>query len=567
MKVYYQTGSSWNRPPSRPKSEQNILTLSYNNWDDFGSKTTLNAALFFEGEKLLEFSLKTLLSDSNFTAQHLNEKVSNGWDGFFPIPGSDYISVPSDIDLYSALIGKIGIKSTIKVMESIRDAGYLKNIKQDKKAIKLIEKDEFKNSLLREAGARKSYSDGWLIFDHGRNSAIENFSLNLEKRNGSSQRVSFEFNSKLLPYDINVLIGPNGVGKSHCLKSLVEYWLGVDKGSKKELDKTGHEPFDETPNISRLILVSYSPFEEYTLDLSDANLLDKTAYKYFGFRQNIERDGESRIGISRNLPASDSAHSLLKAFADDEKFSFMPNWIGKVNIINSVLQAAIGYDELALTLTDEVDNDDPFLPDCFRTINDSDYLIVNRENYDALEFFDFSNSINYQAGVTFLKNGTPVELSSGQRLFCYIVINVAGEIKRDSLVIIDEPELFLHPTLEIEFISLLKKVLSAFSSKAILATHSLAIAREIPTRCVHVFRELEDGLDVVNPPFETFGGDMQRISTYVFGDDSISKPFDEWLEIKLTEYGSASSLISALGREINEEIIIKLLNSEIGSGR
>ena len=70
------------------------------------------------------------------------------------------------------------------------------------------------------------------------------------------------------------------------------------------------------------------------------------------------------------------------------------------------------------------------------------------------------------SGVIFIKDNEVVKLSSGQRLFFYIVINLVGEIKKDSLIVIDEPELFLHPNLEIVFISLLKKVLEACELKS-----------------------------------------------------------------------------------------------------
>ena len=61
-----------------------------------------------------------------------------------------------------------------------------------------------------------------------------------------------------------------------------------------------------------------------------------------------------------------------------------------------------------------------------------------------------------------------------------------------------------------------------------------------------------------NPPFETFGGDIQRISSYVFGDKSISKPYENWIKEKLGEYKTADKLISALGQNINEEMIVQI---------
>lgn len=157
-----------------------------------------------------------------------------------------------------------------------------------------------------------------------------------------------------------------------------------------------------------------------------------------------------------------------------------------------------------------------------------------------------------------------INLSSGQKIFTYIVLNILGEIKKESLILIDEPELFLHPTLEIEFIGLLKAILKPFNSKAILATHSLSIVREIPSKCVHIYRENKDwGLEIDNPPFQTFGADMQRISTYVFGDKSITKPFEEWLEAYFQkDDADAEYLIGHLKGYINEEMIMDILRLE-----
>jgi len=139
-----------------------------------------------------------------------------------------------------------------------------------------------------------------------------------------------------------------------------------------------------------------------------------------------------------------------------------------------------------------------------------------------------------------------------------MVTNILGSMRRNSLILIDEPELFLHPTLEIAFLKMLKEILANFSSKALIATHSLVTVRELPRRCVHVFERNEQGLFINYPPFETFGGDIQRISSYVFGDKSVSKPFESWLEIKLKEYGTAENLIEALGENINEEMLIQI---------
>lgn len=564
MKVFYQKGSNWRSTPPILPSENTMLSLSFNNWDDYGIGTTLNAVLYVNGSNFFEFALKVLIENDTCSPKKLNELCESGWDGYFPIPNFNYVSVPSDIDFYSVLISTIGMNEAKNVLNITRDAGYLKNILNNQEAISLINHNDFSTSLLREAGGRKAYEDGWRMFSD-KSSSIQDFTINTIRKDGLIEPINFKFNSELLPYDINVLIGENGVGKSHTLKSLVEYWLGVGKGSKNELNKNGHQPFNYYPNISKLILISYSPFEEFTIDLSETDLKDKDAYRYFGFRRIIEgEDGSQRIGISRNLPASDSVSSIIKSIHDDIKFNRLINWTNKLETILSVLKSAIDFDFIAFEIIEHIDffeKADHFSE--FIIGEDKKYLKIDHNVIEEIDDWNINlkDVIKFESGAIFIKNNKKIEISSGQRLFCYIVVNVVGQIKKDSLVVIDEPELFLHPALEIEFIEMLKKVLKAFTSKAILATHSLAITREVPAKCVHVYRKQNDTIEVEHPPFETFGGDMQRISSYVFGDNSITKPFDNWIKEQLETHASPQDIIDKLGNEINEEILIKLINS------
>jgi len=252
---------------------------------------------------------------------------------------------------------------------------------------------------------------------------------------------------------------------------------------------------------------------------------------------------------------------------EDEQFSFLPSWVNKFASANSVLSEAIEFNSMALVLKNNSPEAIKRLfgwssnsQDHITTTVDATYLKINEKSIDQLKLENLHECISLTDGVIFLRDDTPITLSSGQRLFSYMVINVLGALKNNSLVVVDEPELFLHPNLEITFISLLKNVLKKFKSKCILATHSLVATREVPSNCVHVFRKTEDSRQVVRPPFETFGGDIQRISSYVFGDKSISKPHTTWIEQELVTHGSADALIEALGNEINEELLMKIKN-------
>ncbi|USP08167.1 ATP-binding protein [Aeromonas dhakensis] len=551
MKIIYTPNIKSYLSPPTILDQGDCLSLSGNNWDDYTFKTTLNAKLIFDGKVLdFIFNLKILIEDSKDTTKTLNDLCASGWDGHFPIPNKNYLSLPSDIDFYQTLFSKLGADGSKNVLYKLNDASLL-SITPIHPSFALSFEDGFKLSLLRESGAHKAYLDGWETI-HGKSTEIKNFTLFLHTRTGQQKEIPFQFESSLLPYDINVLIGPNGIGKSHTLKSLVSGWL-QSEDHKSELF------FNKRPNFGRLILISYSPFEEFNLTLDDPNLLDKTPYKYFGFRYNssIGKNKDITIGINRDLPALDSSNSLISSVYDDHKNSYIKERVKKLDAAEGVLKPAIGYDYLGLELS--LEPEENTLERKLATINNKLYLKIDNELPSLIDQHQLKSISNLIEGVKFIKDDEIIELSSGQRLFTYIVINVLGSIRENSLIVIDEPELFLHPTLEIEFISLLKAILKPFRSKAILATHSLAVVREVPSKCVHIFKETNKKLDIVPPPFETFGASVQRISSYVFGDSSVTKPFDDWLSDLVKKEPNIDTLISSLGDEVNEQLIMKLL--------
>jgi hypothetical protein len=51
---------------------------------------------------------------------------------------------------------------------------------------------------------------------------------------------------------------------------------------------------------------------------------------------------------------------------------------------------------------------------------------------------------------------------------------------------------------------------------------------------------------------------MQRISSYVFGDKAVSKPFEQWLQGQLKTLGTSAALIERLEGDVNEELLIQI---------
>lgn len=554
-------------------SRKDGIVLLYNNWDDYGNRTTFPTLCVIGGKEVELGPVKIMFAGHPYSHPFLVERRANGWNGRFPIKDADYVSVTASTVFYEQLIGVAGSEVAQEVAEKLRDASYLVRNLADDRATKLIADPAFDASLLRERGAQQAFSNNWHILA-GRRTALVDIGFRYRDVDGVLRDMTLPFESNtLLPRDINVVIGPNGVGKSQLLRQMVDSWL--DDG-----DTAADEPgFTTPPGASQLVVVSYSPFELFPVDATDAERADRQDlgfYRYFGLRGRAggtKTNTSQPVRLSRTIPKVNAAGSLIDALSHDQRFGRIREWSAKIETMESVMGSAIDFEFAALELKDDADTEAMTTGRFGRNgtiieVEDGDlvrrYVRISADRVDRLVPEAIRSGVKLIEGVSFFKDGEPVGLSSGQRLFSYIVINILGAIRQNSLILVDEPELFLHPTLEIRFVGMLKEILAAYTSKALLATHSVVTVRETPADCVHVVSRGKDGIHISNPPFETFGGDVQRITSYVFEDKRVDKPHEAWLRAELKKFGTAQALIEALGDDVNEELIVQITAMEAG---
>lgn len=117
--------------------------------------------------------------------------------------------------------------------------------------------------------------------------------------------------------------------------------------------------------------------------------------------------------------------------------------------------------------------------------------------------------------------GRKVEiLSSGQLHILSLVTYICANIHYRSLLIIDEPEVHLHPHIMMEFILMLSGLLTLFKSYAIIATHSPLIVREMVGTNVFLMQKMQDEIPQIAPvAFETLGEDVTVLYRNLFGYD------------------------------------------------
>jgi len=539
-----------------------VIELTSDTWDDYGHRTTLAASLIQASGAQPLGRIKLLIRDEVATAAALNRLISEGWDGFFPLPNADYVSIPTGIAFYEELGARLGGEEVLAAAMLLRDGSLMTRLIVDEAAIAMTQLQPFGFSLLRERGAQRAFNEGWKLFNH-QGFEAKDVTFRFQDRHGELQKLDLIFSPSLLPHDINVLVGPNGSGKSQLLRQLVDHWLQV--GNLPE--QVG---FSSPSDFSQIVAVSYSPFEQMRVDTAGLQLVDHDIYRYFGLRG---RPSGKRIEPTLSLDHAKraAARGLIACAIDDQRFAAIEAWSHKLHTLHAVLSEAIEFDyaaiEVPATMASRTFQQTEFADDVmvrWETREDGDVkshrgVRIDPNTLSDLNCGAITRHVDETAGVWLFKDGEPLLLSSGQQLFAYIVINLLGSIRRNSLVIIDEPELFLHPTLEIALVGMLKSILEAYFCKALIATHSLVVVREVPRECVHVLEVTKEGLFIKHPPFQTLGGDIQRISSYVFGDRSVTKPFERWIDENAEAVGGRQELLAQLApQDLNEELILEL---------
>lgn len=98
-----------------------------------------------------------------------------------------------------------------------------------------------------------------------------------------------------------------------------------------------------------------------------------------------------------------------------------------------------------------------------------------QNDYVKLQYL---KNLRYIKNVTLsiYKDGLPYsfdDTSSGEKHILYTILNIANHIQHDSLVLIDEPEISLHPNWQMLYIGFIKKIFKEYAScHFVIASHS-----------------------------------------------------------------------------------------------
>lgn len=306
------------------------------------------------------------------------------------------------------------------------------------------------------------------------------------------------------PTNIHVIIGRNGVGKTHLLNSMMDSLLEPDT-SKYGKFHAGIISASEQL-FSNLVWVTFSAFDESEPLPDRAGSQGRIQYSYIGLKRP-KKAGESNQG-------SKSTIILTNEFAK--------------SVIACRAQTRIVRWARALRMLET----DPIF-------KDSEIASIAAEGSDE--------NVEQLARETFKK------LSSGHKIVLLTITRLVETVEERTLILMDEPEGHLHPPLLSAFIRALSDLLINRNGVAVIATHSPVVLQEVPRKCVWKLRRSGKQLTAERLEIESFGENVGSLTREVFGLEVTHSGFHEIINQAIERNNDFDSIFTEFNGELGME--------------
>lgn len=483
IKFYFKKSYNHKYRPQLPEGTSTpCVLMEHDSWNDY-HYNSLYRVTFFEGnEKFIELGHIKLLDcnakvwedkDHNVSGYSIVESLEGE---LIKLDKKRYYTLGVSVDYYHRL--KTFLPTHYKeILEGLNDIPY-KNIKPSffiehpSKGVNWI----FINSLMRDSEAQKILAEGSAIFSK-KKSEILNKNLDFEfffNLAQNKERVIIPFNFKKDELGLNRINVIIGKNGTGKTQTLSKFALAyTDKIRGNQMNTLIHP----RPPFGRILAISYSLFDDF--EKPNPNVPSKS-YIYLGCKDYLKKNSSQETYFEKN----------------------------RYNQIKESLKSIKEYD---------------------RELDWKKFLeeFISSEDIEKISKDLFSEEVSIK---------TIKKFSSGESIFFTLITNILGNIREESLLLIDELETHLHPDGIAMFIRIIYKILQKYDSYAIIATHSPIVLQQIPSKYIKIYREFEGKTIIESLTKETFGEDLDTITSDVFGierrNENSEKFFEEFLKGK-----------------------------------
>ena len=484
------------RPPADAKGQAFLLT---DNWDDWFRFSTMYQLVFVDNSSVPHHIGNVKIGQMDMEEGQRRARIPQSFGAL----GKDFFSVGQD-DSYYAELNDLGDAIRDEMLVALRDmardpAIFRAALRQTVTGVSLLRSV----STATVVGQFRRMTTGG-----ARLSPFELSYTTPTPKKTAATTLTFDVKPEARPpTNIHVLIGRNGVGKTHLLHHMAQAILpDTAQSSQFGSFKLGPSANHDGETLANLVSVTFSAFDPFDPLPERQDKSKGIRHSYIGLR----RSGDS---VQQPLPPK-SQGQITKEFG------------------TAVLVCRQGARNKRWKRALEMLATDPIFKDAdvaaIANVDDGDREVRTR----AAHLFN--------------------RLSSGHKLVLLTTTRLVEVVEERTLVLLDEPEAHLHPPLLSAFVRALSDLLVDRNGVAIIATHSPVVLQEVPRKCAWKIRRVGRRMVAERPEIETFGENVGVLTREVFGFEVTESGFHRLLRDSIAGR-SMEQAVQRFGGELGAE--------------
>lgn len=524
------------QPPARNVASvdaDEALILVGDNWNDFSYRTLYTLYYKHKGKTHQVGRLKILKDGQR--------------EGSLPLPvgqakglqfKKDLISLGTSIDYYVRLI-ELGLLDKVRGLfndlssnPKLRDAfakepGLTTSIYRDH-----IRPEDFYDEIARTVaagGAPPGDDEFTLTFTPTGSNEPITFALGgakPEARSRPSRRAG-------------IIIGPNGVGKTHLLASIAR--VAYAPPAEREQLAAEEGVIADGPGFPNILAVSYSSFDNFVPPMLRGDdpaerradfIAGRGRYIYLGMRDpaGLIEGGDVAPRLLTQVELANTFASHVARIRELDRFKTF------AEIMQPVLEEVSVRAYAGIPSHDSPEE-----------IDGEDFWALDEVRIEQLDRW-----FGDDPAAAFMK------LSSGHKIVLHQLAGMTAMLQQHGLVLIDEPETHLHPPLLAALMSAIRRLLSRQHAYALVATHSPVVAQEALADQVVILAGREP--TIAKPPsIETYGENVGALSREVFGFYPTAGDYRNVLDRMVRAYSTVEGVEAALGSRLSSQALAHVM--------
>ena len=335
--------------------------------------------------------------------------------------------------------------------------------------------------------------------------------------------LSFKKNNKIL--DVIVLAGVNGSGKTTILESIKDFFNNTNIN------------YDEPEKSNVSLDIFFEDFEKNNIEEAEKNCKDKYEHKlkelFYALRDyeyNRKNNGEYYRDLIANFFENPPKIIYVPAENKFEEIQTYSTTLSReykfINIINSnVIKDIPSYIATRRNYLATIEEDLTMKEVTNKVINEINGIFDILELDVKLKGFSKDEKImpifENSAGEEFNIN----DLSSGEKQLFLRTLSIKMLEPKNSIILIDEPELSLHPKWQQRIIEVYKKI--GENNQIIIATHSPHILGSVSNENIFILYRDEKGkieAKTGDELYSSYGQPVDRVLKDIMGLESVRTP-------------------------------------------